>query len=540
MRKKILSLFLVLFFISVLMPLPSFAYSDPNNGDWSSKTVILRGTSEAELMVRVGDIDALNFKNAVDGYGYNPFTAVDQYSHSFPWIEDPLDPEGTDRIYIGSNETGSISDGYSRNYYNWLNAEDDYWYEDENIACAKGALTITLNYDTSDIKVKSALLQLCIDDFQALTFGSNFTVTLNGRDAPFIAELLNHVDQTGPTSYIVSAIIPSGFYNEIASGKLVIKIDETNGVGDGYAVDFVKLLINYNENVFKGRFSGRVYGAENATVRLLGTSTTVTTGYGGIFTFDAIPGLNAVRASAPGYKEEYDFGIVLSTETEWEPYIYLSEGTGTPDIDFSKFAATEAWSEASSWAIEELKKASDWGLIPDVLIGADMTKPITRAEFAAVCVKLYENLSNTKAQPVTSNPFTDCNDPEVLKAFNLGLTNGTSPTTFSPNMLLNREQAATMLTRVYKKVTMEGWTLETDSQFKLDYDKPAAFADDHLISSWAKDSVYFMVAKNIIKGVGGNKFAPKNTTPAEESMHYANATREQAILIATRMVENLK
>jgi hypothetical protein len=127
-----------------------------------------------------------------------------------------------------------------------------------------------------------------------------------------------------------------------------------------------------------------------------------------------------------------------------------------------------------------------------------------------------------------------------LKAFNLGVTNGTSPTTFSPNLLLNREQAATMLTRVYKKVTMEGWTLESDSQFKLDYVKPAAFDDDEIISSWAKDSVYFMVANNIIKGIGGNKFAPKNTSSAEEAMLYANATREQALLMATRMVENLK
>lgn len=320
----------------------------------------------------------------------------------------------------------------------------------------------------------------------------------------------------------------------------VIKIDETTGIGDGYAVDFAKLLINYNESVFKGRFTGYVYGTKNATVRLLGTSTTVTTDDGGKFAFEAVPGLNAVRASAKGYVEDYDFGIVLSTGTVWEAGLYLSEGTGNPDIDFSKFAATEAWSEASAWAAAELKKALDLGLIPDILMGADMTKPITRAEFAAVCVKVFENLGNTKAEQVTKNPFTDCNDPEVLKAFKLGFTNGTSPTTFSPNLLLNREQAATMLTRAYKKVTMEGWTLETDGQFKLNYTKPATFADDNQISSWAKDSVYFMAANNIINGVGGNKFAPKNTTPAEEAAQFANATREQALLIAARMVENLK
>jgi len=532
MKSKVLCAILCILITLMLFPIFSSAYTDANNEDWSSKYVVKSNTAEAELMVRVGDIDACNDDTEVGEDGYNPFTAKYQHGHGYPWPKDPDDPIGTDRIYIGSNETGNICDGYSNYYYNY---NEESWY-----AVAKGPMVITLEYDASNVKVKNALLQICIDDFQALSWNSNFTVTLNGKDAPFIAELLNHVDQTGPTSYIISAIIPSGFYKEIASGKLVITIDETTGVGDGYAVDFVKLLINYKESVFTGKFNGRVYGAPKATVRLLGTSTTITTSDSGTFTFDAVPGLNVVRASADGYIEDYDYGIVLSSDTEWEADLYLDEGQGNPDIDFSKFAATDAWSEASPWALGELQKASDLGLIPDVLIGADMTKSITRAEFAAICVKVYENLSNTKAQPIAKNPFTDTNDTEVLKAFNLGVTNGTSATTFSPNQILNREQAATMLTRVYKKVSMKGWTLETDSQFKLVYSKPAAFADDDLISSWAKDSVYFMNANKIINGVGDNKFAPKNTTAAEEAIGYANATREQALLIATRMVENLK
>ena len=96
-----------------------------------------------------------------------------------------------------------------------------------------------------------------------------------------------------------------------------------------------------------------------------------------------------------------------------------------------------------------------------------------------------------------------------------------------------------MLTRVFKKVSLAGWTLATDSQFTLSYTKPAAFADDANISGWAKDSVYFMASNGIIGGVGNNKFAPKNTTTNEEATGYANATREQALIIAMRMVENL-
>ena len=128
----------------------------------------------------------------------------------------------------------------------------------------------------------------------------------------------------------------------------------------------------------------------------------------------------------------------------------------------------------------------------------------------------------------------------MLKAYNLNVAVGVAPDTFAPNKLLNREQAATMLTRVFKRATMPGWSYEGDAQYPLQFTQPARFADDALISDWARESVYFMAANQIINGMGENKFAPSNTTTAQEANHYANATREQALAIAVRMVENLK
>lgn len=198
-----------------------------------------------------------------------------------------------------------------------------------------------------------------------------------------------------------------------------------------------------------------------------------------------------------------------------------------------------AWSEASDWATPELKKADSMGLIPDVLKGADLTKPITRKEFAAVSVKLYEKLSGKAATPVAKNPFTDTDDIEVLKAYNVGVTDGVSADKFDPDTKLNREQAATMLTRVFKKTFVEGWSLKEDSKFKFNYTMLPKFADDAKISEWAKPSVYFMVSHGIIKGIDSKNFAPKATTSAEQAANYASATREQSIIIAVRMAENL-
>jgi hypothetical protein len=203
---------------------------------------------------------------------------------------------------------------------------------------------------------------------------------------------------------------------------------------------------------------------------------------------------------------------------------------------------------ASAWAMDELREAETLGLIPESLRGVDLTLPITRAEFAAVSVKVYEALSGKKAPSATSNPFKDTADPAVLTASGLGITNGMSKTAFEPNRLLNREQAATMLARVFKLVTLQGWTLATDAEyadrFRALFTMPAAFGDDAYISSWARDSVYFMASKGIIKGMGDDAqgrptFVPRDVTEAQQAAGYANATRQQALLIAVRMVKSL-
>ena len=194
----------------------------------------------------------------------------------------------------------------------------------------------------------------------------------------------------------------------------------------------------------------------------------------------------------------------------------------------------------SDWAKGEIRKAYDLGLVPDVLSQADLRKRISREEFAAVAVKVYESLSGGQAIPAINDPFKDTRNLDVLKAYNMGIVDGYGSGLYGPNDPLNREQCATMLTRAYKKVSIPGWSLAEDDRFELTYRMPAPFADDSLISGWAKDSVYFMVANGILQGIGNDRFAPKNTTPKEEESGYATATREQALAIAVRMVENLK
>ena len=193
----------------------------------------------------------------------------------------------------------------------------------------------------------------------------------------------------------------------------------------------------------------------------------------------------------------------------------------------------------SQWAVAEVNKANNMGLIPDSLVGptTDFTRPITRAEFAGIAVRVFEALSGTQALPATNNPFIDTRELDVLKAYNMGIMIGFTHNTFSPNTILNREQAATALTRVFQRSTQPGWTYATQANFPLRFTSPPLFADDAQISPWARDSVYFMAANGIIAGVGNNMFQPRAMTTEQEAEGFAQATREQALAIAVRMVE---
>jgi hypothetical protein len=194
----------------------------------------------------------------------------------------------------------------------------------------------------------------------------------------------------------------------------------------------------------------------------------------------------------------------------------------------------------SPWAREELTRALENELIPLSLMGpnVNLRLPITRAEFAGIAVQTYENMARAIVAPASSNPFIDTWDIDALRAFNAGIMVGTAPDRFSPDNTLTRQEAATALTRVYKKWHFQNWTLETDANFPLHFQHPPLFADDAAISSWARNSVYFMYANGIIQGLGNNMFGPRAVTPEEVARGYARATREQAIVIALRMIES--
>ena len=190
---------------------------------------------------------------------------------------------------------------------------------------------------------------------------------------------------------------------------------------------------------------------------------------------------------------------------------------------------TPAYSNASSWAVKEMDEAVAADLIPGILQGADMIQPITREEFAALAVRLYEKISGMAAEPVSPNPFKDTTNVEILKAVSVGITKGTGDgTTFSPKLLITREQCATMLFRTLKE-------LRPDENYSIT--GLPDFPDQAKISSYAVEATKYMAKIGIVKGNAEGYFMPKSDTSVSTAANYGMATREAAVLMSVRSLK---
>ena len=165
--------------------------------------------------------------------------------------------------------------------------------------------------------------------------------------------------------------------------------------------------------------------------------------------------------------------------------------------------STSAANTPSSWAATQVYEAIALNLVP-IYLRWEYTKPVTRAEFCSLAVRLYEDLMHGLITGETS--FIDTDDVNVSKAAFIGVVKGVGEGRFDPDATLTREQAATMLARL------------ADSVGKPLAIKPAAFADNSSISAWALEAVGQCQAAAIMEGVGENKFSPADAYTREQSI----------------------
>lgn len=141
---------------------------------------------------------------------------------------------------------------------------------------------------------------------------------------------------------------------------------------------------------------------------------------------------------------------------------------------------------------------------------------ITRVDFCELAVNLYSKMSSVP-ENIPDTVFSDCENENVAVAAALGIVTGYEDGTFRPYAFITREEAATMLDRLYKSL---GGTENAESSRQ--------YADDARFGGWSRDSIYTMQNIGIMKGEENNEFHPDG-----------GYTGEQAIVTIERMYNQL-
>lgn len=207
------------------------------------------------------------------------------------------------------------------------------------------------------------------------------------------------------------------------------------------------------------------------------------------------------------HDSEILIGFLKSDETPATP---AAGQPSTPD-------APPASDTPSAWAAEQVNSAIAANIVPENL-QLKYTQAVTRAEFAALAVAVYETVTGGEISERTT--FSDTTDVNVEKAAAIGVVTGIGENMFDPDTSLTREQAAVMLARLAGAVDrpLTDWDENTSV--------PLPYSDWRSISGWAFRDVAQVRTAGIMQGVGNDLFAPQDPY-----------TREQSILTIMRLYD---
>lgn len=204
---------------------------------------------------------------------------------------------------------------------------------------------------------------------------------------------------------------------------------------------------------------------------------------------------------------------------------------GYPILAWQKGVAVPYFSSYSdvpvtSWYFSTVNAAMSKGLFDTIGTGKfGPEQPMTRAMLATA---LYRLAGSPDASEATASDgagsggvFTDIPNSAaygdaVTWAYEAGVVNGATATTFDPEGTITREQIAAMMYRYAQWAKDDTTALGSLS----------GFTDAASISSWAKDAMSWAVGQKLMDGMGNGTIAPRGTT-----------TRAQTAAILMRFAE---
>lgn len=180
---------------------------------------------------------------------------------------------------------------------------------------------------------------------------------------------------------------------------------------------------------------------------------------------------------------------------------------------------------STHWAKSEIEYLAAKQIVKGKEIEGGTFSPndrVTRAEFVAMLVRALGVDGNETGNNVFSDVGSNAwyYDP-VMKASSTGLVNGYGNGCFAPDVLITREEIASLSVRALKYMKMQ---LDTADSNVL-----SVFTDKSSISGWAAENEAIAVKTGIIQGMPGGLLAPGSM-----------ATRAESAVILKRLLDYIQ
>jgi hypothetical protein len=209
-----------------------------------------------------------------------------------------------------------------------------------------------------------------------------------------------------------------------------------------------------------------------------------------------------------------------------ETWVTLRNHMQPDQMVYIKVVEPDKSDVVSAWAYDDYMKAKSHGIVTS-MYDERYQQEITRRDFAVLTVQLSETILHKDLYDSTfeeTSPFIDTSDWEIIWAYNHGIIKGTSARNFSPDNMITRQEASTLLLNLHTKlIEINGLEAEVTN-----IETTTKFNDDANIAGWAKLNVYKAVRLSLMKGTGNNKFTPAGPL-----------TREQTFVILQNLFEQL-
>lgn len=178
----------------------------------------------------------------------------------------------------------------------------------------------------------------------------------------------------------------------------------------------------------------------------------------------------------------------------------LSVSTAIP-----AFAAVET--NAAKWAISSMEYAYEKGIVTEMELH-NATAPMSRQEFCGVVMGFLESVTGIERKATIATPFSDCDDPMITAAYEVGVIGGVEPGIFAPNKTLTREQMAIMIARTLKVCNLD---LTEDA-------KKNPFKDTHELYDSSNMYIDQLYGAEIVNGYEDGTYGPFRELTVQEAV----------------------